>query len=399
MNAKLRAWWWHRQGLDERLGSRSGQECLSHAGWARTVGSANPYLTVWSRSQTNARALESEVEAVQVHELPSVRGCTYLIPRNDYAVALKVSQGTSEEAAIRQAKKHLGFTDEELAGLNEAVLEALQKGVKDPKELREVLGDTVRNLGEEGKKRGITTTLSLSLGWLQSRGKIRRIPLDKRLDVERFKYGIWTDGPFASGDLDILSARSQLAARYWQWTGGASLAEFRWFTSFGVGDAKAAIANLGLEPIEGDLLANHQDVAAYKGFEPPDTEQIHLLSSLDSLILLRRNLASLMDAQDQDRPLPSGKGMANAGSLADIDSHAIFDRGRLVGLWEFDPDTKEIAYWTLHKPTKGVLSAIERTQSWIRDELGDFRSFSLDSPKSRQPRLQQLRDLQRRDHG
>lgn len=41
--------------------------------------------------------------------------------------------------------------------------------------------------------------------------------------------------------------------------------------------------------------------------------------------------------------------------------------------------------------SSALKKAVERTQDYIRRELGDARSFSLDSPKSREPRLAALR--------
>jgi hypothetical protein len=37
--------------------------------------------------------------------------------------------------------------------------------------------------------------------------------------------------------------------------------------------------------------------------------------------------------------------------------------------------------------------AVARTESYIQSDLGDARSFSLDSPKSRQPRIEALRKM------
>jgi len=81
-----------------------------------------------------------------------------------------------------------------------------------------------------------------------------------------------------------------------------------------------------------------------------------------------------------------------AGSgLLDLPSHGIFDRGRLVGLWEYDPAEESIA-WVSFIPTNLDLEkAVERTQNFVRIQLGDARSFSLDSPKSRIPRIEGLR--------
>ncbi len=71
--------------------------------------------------------------------------------------------------------------------------------------------------------------------------------------------------------------------------------------------------------------------------------------------------------------------------------HPIMDRGRLVGLWEYDVDSQSIVWMTFSPQSDGFEGAIEQTEQFVRDELGDARSFSLDSPKSRQPRIEALR--------
>ncbi len=37
LDAKLRAWWWHRQGLDGSLAGKTPAEVLERAGWARST--------------------------------------------------------------------------------------------------------------------------------------------------------------------------------------------------------------------------------------------------------------------------------------------------------------------------------------------------------------------------
>jgi hypothetical protein len=53
-------------------------------------------------------------------------------------------------------------------------------------------------------------------------------------------------------------------------------------------------------------------------------------------------------------------------------------------------DSQRIAWWTFDKPTEGLESEVERTEAFVRDQLGDARGFSLDSPKSRAPRVAAL---------
>ena len=42
---------------------------------------------------------------------------------------------------------------------------------------------------------------------------------------------------------------------------------------------------------------------------------------------------------------------------------------------------------------KALDAAVKKTEAYVRDQLGDARSFSLDSPKSRAPKIEALRKL------
>jgi hypothetical protein len=88
-------------------------------------------------------------------------------------------------------------------------------------------------------------------------------------------------------------------------------------------------------------------------------------------------------------------GVRPLGGLTDLPGHAILERGRLVGLWEYDADAREIVWATFDRSTRdrALADAVEATQAFVRDQLGDARSFSLDSPKSRAPRLETLRRM------
>src|SRR5262249_43354158 len=158
-----------------------------------------------------------DLETQAVHELPSARGCTYLVPRADYALALAVGQGAGDSQDIATAKKFLGVTEEELERLSAAVLDALAGGPLDPKDLKETTGDAVRSLGAEGKKRSMTPTLPLALGRLQSQGRIRRVPTNGRLDQQRYRYARWTPSPLDGWTKSREGALTELAARYFHW--------------------------------------------------------------------------------------------------------------------------------------------------------------------------------------
>jgi len=100
--------------------------------------------------------------ALQMHELPSARGCTYVVPAADFALALTVGQSFCE--AEMHAAFKLGVTELEVGKLCAAVADALDGGPLTPDQIRDAVGPAARSLGEEGKRKGITTTLPLALG-------------------------------------------------------------------------------------------------------------------------------------------------------------------------------------------------------------------------------------------
>jgi hypothetical protein len=392
--AKLRAWRSHRQGLDGRFAGKAPAKVLEETGWARSVGGSGPYLGLFARCGIARAAVDEAVAELEIHELPSARGCTYVVPNSAFALALKLSQGFGAEADMKVARK-LGVTGSEVDKLCEAVFDALKQGPLDPDGLKTATGKAVRNLGEEGKKKGITTTLPLALGRLQSEGEIRRIPMNGRLDQQRYRYTLWRPNPLAGFRLSPDEAYVQLARCYFNWIGPATPAEFQACAAIGAKAAKAALEPLKLKPLaNGDerlMLQQHHDELA--DFKVPKQAQYVLTSSLDGILLLRRDVKSLLAADDFDKTVATEKGCAEAGRLVDLPNHAILDRGRLVGVWEFDPEAQSIAWASFVRPNDELRSAVRQMEEYVRTNLGDARSFSLDSPKSRKPKIKALRKL------
>src|SRR5580704_17560613 len=367
--SKLRAWWAHRQGLDGSWTGKSGAEILEQAGWARSVGGVAPYLTLFSRAGIRREKVDAAIAKLEIHELPSARACTYVLPASDFALGLKLAQGFGGEMKVAEK---LGVTAKEIDKLCEAVLRALEKESLDPDGLKDATGKAVRNLGEEGKKKGLTTTLPVALGKLQASGDIRRVPINGRPDEEPY---------------------TELARRYFAWIGPASIAEFQWFSALGAKAAKAALEPLNLEPLAAgsDRLMLPADRAKFDAFKPPKDPHYTLTSGIDSMMLLRRDLKALLDTKDAERPVLADKGTQPLGVLADLPSHAILDRGRIVGLWEYDTEADATAWVAFVKKDKALEDAVKRTEQYVREQLGDARSFSLDSPKSRAPKIAALR--------
>lgn len=357
---------------------------LRQTGWTRSVGGANPYLALFARGGISRQAVDKAVLRLEIQELPSARGCTYVIPASDYALALKVGAGFANDITV--ARK-LGVTDAEIEKLSSIVLDTLAKGPLDPEEIRAAAGGAVRNLGEAGRKKGLTTTLPVALEQLQAGGHIRRVPTTGRLDQQRYRYALWQPNPLAKFKLSEEEAYVELARRFFGWVGAASLAEFQWFSGLGAKATRIAAEPLGLVPMEdsSSLLMLPEDRAAFDGFKVPRQPRFVLVSSLDGISHLRRDVEGLLAPADMKRSVFCESG------LTDLSSHAILDRGRLVGLWEYDVTTESIAWTSFIPKTKALERAVAFTEGFVRQELGDARSFSLDSPKSRAPRIEALR--------
>lgn len=391
--AKVRAWRSHRQGLDGSLNAATPAEVLERVGWARSVGGVGPYVTLFSRAGIGREQTDAAVAALQIHELPAARGCTYVLPAGDFALGLKVGQAFGLESEMKVARK-LGVTDKEIDKLCAAVVKALAAKTLDPEGIRQAVGGAARSLGEEGKKKGLSSTLPISLGRLQSEGEIRRVPVNGRLDQQRYGYTLWHPNPLAAFKLSAGEANFELARRFFSWAGPATAAEFQWFSGLGVKAAKAAIDPLKLvdfEPGSG-LMLHAADFDALQSFKPPNSPQYSLVTSIDSIALLRRDIQSMFAVEDRQREIPgeTGKGVAG-GALKDFSCQVILDRGRVVGVWEYDTATESIVAMTFVDRDKRLEAAIKRTEEYVRTQLGDARVFSLDSPKSRAPKIAALR--------
>ncbi len=381
---KLRAWWSHRQALDGRLDGSSAADVLAETGWARCVGGVAPYLTLFSRAGISRENADDAVRNLEIHELPAARGCTYVVPAADFALALKA--GENFRANEMKVANKLGVTGKEIDRLCDAVLKALDQDALDPEEIRAATGKASRSLGEEGKKKGISTTLPLALGKLQAAGDIRRVPVNGRLDQQRYKYAAWKPNPTAQFKLSEQEVQTEIARRFFHWIGPASIAEFQVFSGLSGKAAKAAIEPLinttGLETIGEDRLIPAGQRDAFESFSAPKQADYRLVASIDGISLLHRDVETVVDAADLAR---FGK------TVEDSPGHRIFDRGRWVGSWEYDPETESIAWVAFIAKNRELEKAVARMEQFVREQLGDARSFSLDSPKSRAARIQALR--------
>ncbi len=379
----LRAWRARKQGLDGSFDGQPPAAVLAAAGWARSVGGSAPYLALFARARLRRAQADAAAQRVEIAELPSARGCTCIVPDAHFALAL--SAGAPFSGRERQTALKLGVPARELDSLCQKVLDALSRGPLEPDQIREAAGGAVRHLGEDGRKKGLTTTLPVALGELQAAGEIRRVPVSGRLDTQRYAYTLWRPHPLPKGPIPLEEALPQLAHLFWQWVGPATEAEFQEFCGLPLKQVRPALQRTGVAPLPEcpSLLGLAQERDALLSFHPPAKPVWRLIASLDSLVLLRRSPQDLADG-----PLP---GERKGSNLGDLPHHGIVDRGTLAGFWEYDPDAAEIVWHAFGKPDKSLAAEIETTREFIRADLGDVRAHSMDTRGSRAARIAALR--------
>jgi hypothetical protein len=383
------AWVARQQGLDGSLRGASPHDILCRTGWVRSVGGASPYLAIAARGGWSRAEIDAAVAAADIHELPSARGCTYVVPRTDYAVALRAAQGTSDAQEMATARK-FGVTDAEVDKLASQVLLSLEGGPKDPAELKKSLGEHVRTLPPEAKKKGLTTTLPLALGWLQPRGFIRRIPVNGRLDQQRYRYALWS-GPRLDLTMTDGECHLELARRFYRWAGPATIDQLAWWGGMTKTAAKAATAAAGVAEMDGAFLFP-EDRDAMASAKPPPPG-VYFLGGLDNVAHPKRGVAHLLDPEDAEAKVWTEKGSRPVSTVFDMEHHLIVESGRLIGVWEWDGVRGELAWATFRAPSSDVRAEARRFQSWVAENLGDVRSFSLDSPASRGDRVAAVRAM------
>ncbi|HEY2515384.1 MAG TPA: crosslink repair DNA glycosylase YcaQ family protein, partial [Polyangiaceae bacterium] len=382
---RVRAFWADRQGMGRGMKGLAPEVVLARTGWSRSVGGCNPYLALRDRAGVSRAATDAAVGEVAICELPAVRGCTYVVPKSDFAVALTASQGKGEDPEITTAKKYLGVTDTELERLSRKVLDAVAREALDPAGLKEALGGAVRSLGEEGKKRGVATTLPLVLGLLQAQGQLRRVAIEGRLDRQRYRYARWEPNPIGTARFAPGELAQELGRRFFRWAGPATVGQFAWWSGLGVKAARAAAQEIGVVPLGAaeeidkadERLLFPDDRDALLALELPRAPSIAFVSALDNLVHLRREVLAHLHADDAAirAPGPEQKGektsAASVGALVDLEYHPIVDRGRIVGLWDWDGERGELVWRTFGTAPKGAREEAAALSVYVAAELED----------------------------
>ena len=85
----------------------------------------------------------------------------------------------------------------------------------------------------------------------------------------------------------------------------------------------------------------------------------------------------MLDPKDHDRSVMVDTTMKPLGSQVDLPSHAILDRGRVIGLWEFDVDSGSIVWATFDgKRDRALMAVVEPRRGCATTSVTPGRSAS-----------------------
>ncbi len=397
------------QGLDSggasrRAQDRSAAEIVMRHGFVRTLGGADAYISLLARNLALHRdEIDDDLVECKLRVLPAARGCIYLVPTQDGLRCLALAQALTASRSSRDLAK-VGVEPSELQSLGELAVRALQQhGSMTTDVLRRSLPEnSVRNLGDAGKKVGMSTPLPHALRMLEFAGRIERLPEGNRLDTERY---FWRTRDAFDKDAalpDLTSVAAWLLETFLKQTGVASLQQFRQWSGLSAKDARAAcdaVDHVEVVREDGSTALAVPDVEARMQFLEAARQACAMLASMDNLVHMPGTVRDLVDAPFHDLRTPSwGSRKTHPLSADKTPSYRpVLADGRIVGFWEYDPDARVAIPFCFQKPSRAAQQMLEAisagVSSLLRDELGHAQSFSLDTEKAARERIKHLRQL------
>ncbi|HEX3129520.1 MAG TPA: crosslink repair DNA glycosylase YcaQ family protein [Thermoanaerobaculia bacterium] len=390
------------QGLAPAPG-QSVVGALEETGFVRTLGGVDVYIAVRARVPGLRRDdLDGTVEAQQAQIIPAARGCMYLVPRRDVPISLRVASLLSRTRDERDHEK-AGVRPGEVEEVAKAALASLrERGPMTTDGLRKAMpAGTLRSLGEQGKKVGISSALPGALRRLEFEGLVERALENRRLDSERYLWRAVAVSPFEGVKLpdDPIDLYAGMARIFFHAAGLATQKDFAGWIGIPQRDAKAAIERLSLLPVEvegsGDLHYLQED---RRGLLEESGDAIALLSFEDNLIHLHGGPAFLVDEAHHGAEVPSW-GMGRPSTLGEarhLSLRSFVTDGKIAGFWEYDPDTREIVVRPFAplaaKTRKKVDEAAADLSRFLAEDLGHGRSFSLDTDEELRKRTAKIRE-------
>lgn len=401
------------QGLADPV--KTAGEVLSQFGFIRTLGGVDAYLSIRSRTNGLSREqIDAEVTTGAVAVTPSVRGCIYLVDGSRAALSLRAADLLSRTRNERDDRK-AGIKPGEVEKLAELVHKALSKhGPLSTDAVRKALPEgSVRSLGEAGKKVGKSSTLPSALRLLEFDGRVSRMPDGGRLDGEKYLWIATKQNPFKLSRVPDEPAQiwRDLAEIYYRTAAVGSIKDFADWAGISQRDAKAASASLledggfvevevESQPTPAVVSQDLLDRLSSKSGRKAATDAVALLPFQDSVDALRIGSGQMVDPAFHGVKVPvwgRGKGFEPLGSAKYMTLRTIVADGAICGFWEQDPATGEVVTAPLGKwsasAAKRIKQLAKETGSFLTDQIGHAKSFSIDSEKAIADRAKFVRSM------
>jgi hypothetical protein len=403
--ARARAHWHLRQGLATPLKGKV-EEVVEATGWPRTLGGSDVYLAVRARVPGMSRqALDQAVEGSRLQVIPAVRSCIYLVPRPEVPLVLRVAEEQYRKRTEKELQK-AGVEEKEITALGVEVVKALRHGPLSPDGLRQALPEgAIRNLGERGKKVGMSSPLPTALRYLEFEGKVERTLEGGRLDSEKYEWRVPAKNPFTGAKVpnDPVDRNAAIVRRFFRSAGPGTLRELSNWTALAQKDAREAMDRLALVPvaIEGyaeEAFVLEEDLPALRA-PAPASKTFSFLPFEDNFIVLHGGPGPFVDPKHHGRPIPVwGTTRATTlGEASHMSMRALTEGDRIAGLWEYDPDAKRVVFGTFDPlppaRRKALEGQAEELGRFLREEIGHARSFVLDTESALRERARLVKSL------
>jgi hypothetical protein len=394
---RARAFWWQRQGLGAPI-SRSVTTVLGDTGWLRTLAGADVYIAARARVPGMTRAqLDKAVAGSELRVMPAVRGCIYLVPAGAIGDLMALNAESWRASATKDLAK-IGKSLRDVEKLVPSVLAAIGDGALTTDAIRKAVD--VPSFGEAGKKIGVSSPLPLALRLLELERRIERTLEGGRLDSDRYLWRA-TTAPKPAKDGDRVARLGNIVNQFLSWAGPATLAQLAAWTGLAQRDLAPALAQLGAESIAidglGEAWLRRGDRAAVE--RAPAAKGIALLAFEDNYLVNHGGLAAVTEARHLAAKIDpwGGTSARTVGESKHVLSRTIVIDGLVAGLWEVDPRARGAVWFAFDPPSAAIARELDdRTHelaTFLLDELGHARSFSLDTMDDVQERADRIGKL------
>lgn len=399
---QVRAFWVTRAGLGRPVAKRP-DAVVAKCDWPRTLGGVSAYLALRARCPDSTRAaVDRAVAKGKVRVAPALRGCIYLVPERHHALLMRLADVLARPRLERDLDK-AGATMKEVDDAAEAIASVLADGPKSTDAIRAALpSKTVRSLGARGKRVGMSSVLPAALRELEFRGRVRRTLEGGRIDSERYLWALESGEPpqVPAGGAELIAEVLDAVLAF---VAPATTKQLADFIGVPQRDVKAGLEAIGAVPVAvagwsspGFVRGGDARALTDASVEP----QLRLIAAFDNLVTVHDGVAPLVDPAHHGERVTTWGGRGKPATLGDakhLGHHCVLLGDRVIGLWEYDPDSARVVVGTFGAAPRGKKGALTEAASevaaFINDELERAHLHSLDSDDNLRARLARVRAL------